>query len=65
MGVPDNDNFYAAPRSNGNTPRQVRRGTPPPFTGAANLAIWLCLVPIFVGLVVAAVLMLMQWRTAG
>jgi hypothetical protein len=60
MSGPESDNPYAAPQTSGTSPQPVRMGTPPPYTGAANLAIWLFLLPVSLGMVVAAVLAFIQ-----
>ncbi len=64
MAVHDDDNPYASPQTIGNSPRQERLGTPPPSTGAANLAIWLFLLPVFLGLALSAVFSVARWLSA-
>ncbi len=60
MCVPENENPYAAPQSSGKSPRPVRLGTPPPITGAANLAIWLFLLPMFLAMIVTTLMVLIR-----
>jgi len=61
MKASPDDYPYAAPKAKANKPGRARQGVPPPYTGAKNLSLWLTLLPIFLGMVVAAAQSLSRW----